>query len=63
MQEFYDQDIVEEEILLQWGERPSKKYVSKDLSKLIHTKAAPVINWLKEAEEESSEEEEEVLHD
>lgn len=37
--------------------------MSKDLSKLIHTKAAPVINWLKEAEEESSEEEEEVLHD
>ena len=52
-------DLIDEEILLQWGERPSKKYVPKELSKLIHSKATPVINWLKEAEEESSEEEEE----
>ena len=56
-------DIIDEEILIQWGEHPSKKYVSKDLSKTIHAKAAPVINWLKEAEEESSEEEEEEVGD
>lgn len=39
----------------------SKKYVSKELAKEIHAKAAPFIKWLKEAEEESegSEEEEE----
>ena len=37
----------------------SKKYVSKDVSKELHTKAEPFIKWLKEAEEESSGEEEE----
>lgn len=39
----------------------SKKYVSKELAKEIHAKAAPFVKWLKEAEEESegSEEEEE----
>ena len=58
-QDFYDLDIIDEEVLIQWGDHPSKKYVSKDLSKLIHSRATPVINWLKEAEEESSDEEEE----
>lgn len=51
-------DIVDEEVLLEWGQKPSKKYVSKELSKEIHEKAAPFIKWLREAEEESSEEDE-----
>jgi len=33
--------------------------VSKEISKEIHSKAAPFVKWLNEAEEESSEEEEE----
>lgn len=43
----------------------SKKYVSKELAKEIHAKAAPFVKWLKEAEEESegSEEEEEEEED
>ena len=40
--------------------QPSRKYtsrmVTKEMSKEIHTKASPFIQWLKEAEEESSEE-------
>ena len=35
----------------------SKKYVSKEVAKDIHEKAAPFIKWLAEAEEESSESE------
>ena len=31
----------------------SKKYISKELAKEIHAKAAPFLKWLKEAEEES----------
>ena len=31
----------------------SKKYVSKELAKEIHAKAAPFVKWLREAEEES----------
>uniref|UniRef100_A0A5S6QWX1 Eukaryotic translation initiation factor 5 n=1 Tax=Trichuris muris TaxID=70415 RepID=A0A5S6QWX1_TRIMR len=53
---FYDADILEEDVLLEWGERPSKKYVTKEESKEIHAKAAPFLNWLREAEEESDSE-------
>ena len=37
----------------------SKKYVSKDVVKKIHDQAAPLIKWLKEAEEEDSDSDEE----
>lgn len=57
---FYDEDIVDEEVLIEWGKKASKKYVSKELSEAIHKKAEPLIKWLKEAEEESSEEESDV---
>ncbi|XP_002732974.1 eukaryotic translation initiation factor 5-like [Saccoglossus kowalevskii] len=55
----YDADFVEEDVLLAWGKKPSKKFVSKEISQQIHEKAAPFIKWLEEADEESSEEEEE----
>lgn len=51
---FYDEDIVEEDVLLAWGEKASKKYVDKAKSKEIRKQATPFLNWLKEAEEESS---------
>ena len=41
----------------------SKKYVSKELAKEIHAKAAPFVKWLKEAEEESGGSEEEEVED
>lgn len=41
----------------------SKKYVSKELAKEIHAKAAPFLKWLKEAEEESEGSEEEEVED
>ncbi|CAB1335305.1 unnamed protein product [Coregonus sp. 'balchen'] len=51
--DLYDADLVEEDVILSWAEKVSKKYVSKELAKEIHAKAAPFIKWLKEAEEES----------
>ncbi|ODM99486.1 Eukaryotic translation initiation factor 5 [Orchesella cincta] len=57
---FYEVDILDEEVLIEWHSKVSKKYVSKELSQDIHSKAEPFIKWLKEAEEESSEEEEEA---
>lgn len=54
---FYDTDILEEKTILEWSEKVSKKYVSKDISEKIHEKAKPFIQWLREADEESSEEE------
>jgi translation initiation factor 5 len=57
---FYDADLVEEEILLEWGSKISKKYVSKEISEKIHSKAKPFIDWLNTADEESEDDEDEV---
>ncbi|GLH11729.1 Eukaryotic translation initiation factor 5 [Gryllus bimaculatus] len=56
---FYDTDILEEKVLLEWAEKGSRKYVSKELSQDIHSRAEPFIKWLREAEEEESESSEE----
>lgn len=53
---FYDEDILEEEVIVEWAAKESKKYVSKEMSRKIHEKVAPFIKWLKEAEEDSDEE-------
>uniref|UniRef100_A0AC35U2A1 Eukaryotic translation initiation factor 5 n=1 Tax=Rhabditophanes sp. KR3021 TaxID=114890 RepID=A0AC35U2A1_9BILA len=53
----YDLDICEEDNILAWGEKPSKKYVSKEFSASILEKAKPVLEWLKNADVETSEEE------
>lgn len=55
---FYDTDLLDEKIILDWAAKVSKKYVSKDVAQQIHDKAAPFIKWLKEAEEESEDSEE-----
>eukprot|EP00088_Acartia_fossae_P050209 TRINITY_DN5609_c0_g1_i14.p1 TRINITY_DN5609_c0_g1~~TRINITY_DN5609_c0_g1_i14.p1 ORF type:complete len:445 (-),score=210.56 TRINITY_DN5609_c0_g1_i14:1480-2814(-) len=55
LKEFFEADILEEEVILEWAKKVSKKYVSKDMAQKIHEKAAPFITWLKEAEEESEE--------
>lgn len=59
---FYDHDLLEEKVLLEWSSKVSKKYVSKEVAAQIHEKALPFIKWLQEAEEESedSEEDDEV---
>lgn len=56
---FYDEDYLEEKVLLDWASKISKKYVSKELNQEIHNRAEPFIKWLKEAEEEESDSEEE----
>merc|ERR1712226_1234042 len=58
---FYDHDIIDEEVILEWGKKVSKKYVSKDLSEKIHEKVKPFLTWLKEAEEEESDESDEEV--
>ncbi|PVU85044.1 hypothetical protein BB561_006990 [Smittium simulii] len=42
----YEQDLVDEDVLLAWAEKPSKKYVSRDISKKIHTYAEKFIEFL-----------------
>lgn len=50
----YDSDVLEEEVLIDWSKRVSKKYVSKEMAQEIHERAKPFIKWLQEAEEEES---------
>ncbi|KAI5956287.1 TIF5 [Candida jiufengensis] len=55
---FYDKDLLSEEIIINWGSKVSKKYVSKDVSKKVRKAAKPFIQWLQEAEVESDEDDE-----
>ncbi|KRY37517.1 Eukaryotic translation initiation factor 5 [Trichinella spiralis] len=57
---FYDEDILEEEVILEWGAKSSKKYVSKEEKKEILAKAEPFLRWLRDAEEESDAEDSDV---
>jgi len=56
---FYDHDYVEEEVILEWDTKVSKKYVKKDLSQKIHDNGKKFTDWLRDADEESDEDEEE----
>lgn len=58
LKQFYDEDILEEEVLIEWSKKPSKKYVSKETSKKIHEKVEPFIKWLKEAEVDDEDDDE-----
>lgn len=61
----YDLDILDEKVIIDWGDKVSKKYVEKKIAQEIHDKSQPFIKWLKEAEEEESDsegEEEEDQH-
>lgn len=49
----YDLDLVDEDVMIDWGTKPNRKYVSKELNADILAKAQAFITWLKEAEEES----------
>lgn len=57
----YDEDICQEEAILAWAEKPSSKYVKKDLARNIIAQCEPFITWLKEAEEETESEDEDDL--
>ncbi|KAK3843591.1 MAG: domain found in IF2B/IF5-domain-containing protein [Linnemannia gamsii] len=56
---FYDNDILEEETILKWGEKPSKKYVSRDEAKDVRARVEPFLRWLAEAESDSEEDSDE----
>ncbi|KAJ2845439.1 eukaryotic translation initiation factor 5 [Coemansia erecta] len=53
----FDEEIVDEDAFVEWGKKPSKKYVDKDVAKQIHKAAQPFLRWLEEADEESEDEE------
>ncbi|KAG9043053.1 hypothetical protein FS837_010106 [Tulasnella sp. UAMH 9824] len=55
LMEFYQNDVLEEDLIVQWGTHVSKKYVNKDISKKVRKAAEPMLKWFEEAEDEESE--------
>lgn len=53
---FYDADVLDENVLLDWASKVRKKYVSAEVGQEIHKAAEPFIKWLREAEEEEDSE-------
>lgn len=59
LQKLYNEDILQEESILEWSEKPSKTFVTdKEKSKALRKYAEPFINWLKTAEDDSCEDSE-----
>ena len=43
LMEFYQADILEEEVITQWGTHVSKKYVDRDTSKKVRKASEPFL--------------------
>ncbi|KAK7033249.1 eukaryotic translation initiation factor 5 [Favolaschia claudopus] len=52
----YQDDILDEEIVTEWGTHVSKKYTDKDTSKRVRKAGAPFLKWLEEADDDDSDE-------
>jgi len=57
LMEWYQADILAEEVIKQWGTHVSKKYVDRDTSKSVRKASEPFLKWLDEAEDDEEEEE------
>ena len=55
---YYQNDLVSEDVLKNWGSKASKKYVDLPTSKKIRKVAAPFLEWLENAESEEESDEE-----
>ncbi|KIY42843.1 hypothetical protein FISHEDRAFT_54621 [Fistulina hepatica ATCC 64428] len=56
---FYQTDVLQEEVVVQWGTHVSKKYVDRDISKKVRKASEPFLKWLEEADDDDSEEDSE----
>lgn len=56
--QYYNNDLISEEVFKSWGTKASKKYVDISTSKKVRKSAEQFMKWLEEAEEESSDDEE-----
>ncbi|WVR05956.1 hypothetical protein IAU60_002983 [Kwoniella sp. DSM 27419] len=54
----YQADILDEDLVKQWGTHVSKKYVDKDKSKKVRKSAEAFLKWLEEAEDDSDDDDE-----
>lgn len=61
LQSFYNNDLLSDDALFAWREKPSKRYVSKEVGSKVREHAKPFFDWLQTAEsgdEDDSDEEE-----
>ncbi|TFY74358.1 hypothetical protein EWM64_g9654 [Hericium alpestre] len=56
---FYQADVLDEEVVTQWGTHVSKKYVDKDTSKKVRKASEPFLKWLAEADDDDEEDDDE----
>jgi len=52
----YQNDVLDEDVVTQWGTHVSKKYVDKETSKKVRKASEPFLKWLEEADDDSEEE-------
>ncbi|KAJ7170823.1 domain found in IF2B/IF5-domain-containing protein [Mycena crocata] len=52
----YQDDILDEEVVTQWGTHVSKKYTDKDTSKRVRKASEPFLKWLEEADDDDDDE-------
>ncbi|KAH8831283.1 domain found in IF2B/IF5-domain-containing protein [Flagelloscypha sp. PMI_526] len=55
---FYQADVLDEEVVKQWGTHVSKKYVDKETSKKVRKASEPFLKWLEEADDDDDEDDE-----
>ncbi|KAF8510801.1 eukaryotic translation initiation factor 5 [Hysterangium stoloniferum] len=54
---FYQADVLDEEVVTQWGTHVSKKYVDRDVSKRVRKASEPFLKWLEEADDDDDDDE------
>jgi len=52
----YQKDLLDEEVVTQWGTHVSKKYVDKEISKKVRKASEPFLKWLQEADDDDEDE-------
>lgn len=55
---YYQEDLVSEAVLKNWGSKASKKYVDLSTSKTVRKSAEPFLEWLENAESDDDEDDE-----
>ncbi|KAL1696873.1 domain found in IF2B/IF5-domain-containing protein [Schizophyllum commune] len=58
LMELYQADILEEEVVKNWGTHVSKKYTDKDTSKRVRKASEPFLKWLDEADDDDDDDDE-----
>lgn len=52
---YYQEDLISEAVLKNWGSKASKKYVDLATSKKVRKSAEPFLEWLENAESDDDE--------